>query len=147
MSDRTYTQQYTNCLEAVQFNLRFIGAGAAAVPTFVEGDGQFVVSSGSGIANATGTEWTMTRSSTGVLSLVSVNPWAGVYSADGGLFLAAADSTNTSGVQFTALPSQNSTTNVWTFAIGIYVAATLTDLASTQSMWIQIVMRNQIGGP
>lgn len=147
MSDATYFVQYTNCLEAVGFHLRFVGAGAAAVPTFIEGDGGFVTSTGTATPTSTGNEWVLARTSTGVLTMKSVNPWAGCYEFSGGLFLASADSTNTSGVQVTALPSQDATTHLWTFNFNVYVAATLTDLASTQNLWLSIYMRNELTSP
>ena len=147
MSNAIYFQSYTNCLNATQFNLRFVGVGGTGVPTYLEGDGGYVTASGTATATSTGSEWTLTRTSTGQLVLTSVNPWPGLYSADGGLFLATADATNTSGIQFPAVPTQNSTTGIWTINLNVYVAATLTDLATTQQMWLQIVMRNSLTSP
>ena len=131
MSNRPYRQLQTQGTQHIQYNFSLLGQGAAA-PKLNEGDagGAYIVSP-------------IVRNSQGNYSFTTVDPFLAVVNVDAN-YMAA---TVTTSWGFTwGLPSQNSTTFVWTFNFVAYVSntGTATDIILNDKVGIQITFRNSV---
>ena len=130
MSSRVYNPvQHTQIRETVRFPLLLKGAGASA-PVFVCGDT---------IGASSGTHFTITRSGTGTYSLVSRNAFPYCCKAVGALN-AATPAVNS--LICIGVPTKNSTTNVWTVPVQVYLAGSPADLTANDMMSISVEFSN-----
>jgi hypothetical protein len=129
-----------------QFPFRLLGAGGTSPPTFLEGDT---------LAANIGNFWAISRISAGRYDLTSLQPHNGVIQYQCQAGLAAVDLTDTTTVQWTALPVQLTTAtvittgsvtvtapvNAWQFELTFINAGTATDPATTQEITGLIIFR------
>jgi hypothetical protein len=132
MGSRFWKQQsFTQCNFAVDLPVVLIPQGAGT-PTLGEGDpnGAFFT--------------LLAHTGTGVLSFTTKDPFPGLIYASANISLA------TPAGQWTSLISgaQNATSGVgfvafsWTFTVNLFNAATATDLANTNLIYVWLRMRN-----
>jgi hypothetical protein len=125
---------YTQGMEHVQFNMVCVGAGAAA-PTFVAGDRA---------GQSAGNYITIARTSAGIYTWTTVDPFIAVVGWDANYALAAGGATTV--LMFAPLPVKNAN-STYTFTTNFYVGGTLTDLANTQQIAVQFTFQNSITVP
>ena len=128
MSERTYKVIETQGMRHVQYNFTLKGAGAAAM-TFVEGDLP---------GKSTGTYCKIARTSAGLYTITTLDPFLAVVSTDWAYVPAVALSTYTISE---IVPIHNSD-NTFTHTFTTFVSTVATDVPTTDYVRIQLTYRN-----